>query len=163
MDMVFLTPFSDEIIKEFIDSSIQEQIAGFDLTVKEIMKVHNGGILDFDNTTRHIPEHETIKTENNTWKLPPGGYLVKYNEIVNVPLDAVGIVLPRSSLMRCGGTLCSAVWDPGYNGRGVGLLIIFTKMEIHKNARIAQIIFIKTQEKTTKSYNGEYQNESIDE
>jgi len=161
--MVFLTPFPNEIIKEFIDSTVQEQIAGFDLTVKEITKVHNGGVLDFDNTNRKIPKHETLELENNIWKLQPGGYLVKYNEIVNVPLDAIGIVLPRSSLMRCGGTLCSAVWDPGYNGRGVGLLIIFTEMEIHKNARIAQIIFIKTQKKTTKSYVGEYQNENIEE
>ncbi len=161
--MVFLTPFPNEIIKEFIHSSTQEQIAGFDLTVKDIMKVHNGGSLDFDNTNRKIPEHETLESENDIWKLQPGGYLVKYNEIVNVPLDAIGIVLPRSSLMRCGGTLCSAVWDPGYNGRGVGLLIIFTEMKIHKNARIAQIIFIKTLEKTTKSYSGEYQNENIEE
>lgn len=160
--MVFLTPFPNESIKEAIDGSVQEQIAGFDLTVKEIMKIHNGGVLNFDNTNRKIPEHETLESENNVWKLHPGGYLVKYNEIVNIPLDAIGIVLPRSSLMRCGGTLCSAVWDPGYNGRGVGLLIIFTEMEIHKNARIAQIIFIKTQEKTTKSYAGEYQNENIE-
>jgi dUTP pyrophosphatase len=160
--MVFLTPFPNEFIKEFIDNSIQEQIAGFDLTVKEIMKVHNGGSLDFDNTNRKIPKHETLESKENIWKLHPGGYLVKYNEIVNVPSDAIGIVLPRSSLMRCGGTLCSAVWDPGYNGRGVGLLILFTEMEIHKNARIAQIVFIKTQEKTKKSYSGEYQNENIE-
>ena len=161
--MVFLTPFPNETIKEFIDSSIQEQIAGFDLTVKEILKVHDGGSLDFDNSNRQIPKHENLETENNAWKLQPGGYLVKYNEIVKVPLNAMGIVLPRSSLMRCGGTLCSAVWDPGYNGRGVGLLIIFTEMVIHKNARIAQIIFIKTQEKTSRSYSGEYQNENIEE
>ena len=161
--MVFLTPFSNDMIKDFIDNSVQEQIAGFDLTVREIMKVNDGGSLDFDNSNRQIPEHEILEIKNNSWKLQPGGYLVKYNEIVKVPLDAVGIVLPRSSLMRCGGTLCSAVWDPGYNGRGVGLLIIFTEIVIHKNARIAQIIFIKTQEKTKKSYAGEYQNENIDE
>ncbi|MBY9001062.1 MAG: deoxyuridine 5'-triphosphate nucleotidohydrolase [Candidatus Heimdallarchaeota archaeon] len=157
--MVFLPPFSNAIIKDFIDSDLQTQIAGFDLTIQDIMKLSDGGIIDFDNSNRKIPDHEVIEPIENKWKLKPGGYLVKYNEIVVVPLDAVGIVLPRSSLMRSGGTLCSAVWDPGYKGRGIGLLITFAEITFHKSARIAQIMFIKTQKETEEGYSGKYQNE----
>lgn len=157
--MVFLPPFSNNIIKEYIDLELQTQIAGFDLTICDIMKLSNGGEIDFDNSSRKIPDHESIEPINNRWKLKPGGYIVKYNEIVEVPLDAVAIVLPRSSLMRTGGTLCSAIWDPGYKGRGIGLMITYAEITFHKNARIAQIMFIKTQEKTNKGYSGTYQNE----
>jgi len=160
--MVYLPPFPNEMISEYIDLEAQTQIAGFDLTVREIMKLEDGGILDFDNTHRHIPNHEKIEHQDEVWKLKPGGYLVRYNEIIEVPLDAVGIVLPRSSLMRCGGTLCSAVWDPGYKGRGVGLLILYAEVTLHKNTRIAQIIFIKTTKKIEEGYAGTYQKENVE-
>jgi len=140
-----LPPFSSKIIKEHINKEAQEQIAGFDLTVRKIFEIGNDGSLDFDNSKRNIPEHKEISLREDFWELEPGGYLAQYNEIVEVPLNAIGLVFPRSSLMRCGGTLCSAVWDPGYKGRGVGLLIVYTKMKLYKNARIAQIIFLKTE------------------
>ena len=157
--MVFLPPFSNTIIKNYIDSDLQTQIAGFDLSIQDILKLSDGGVLDFDNSNRSIPDHEVLEPIDNKWKLKPGGYLVKYNEVVEVPMNTIGIVLPRSSLMRSGGTLCSAVWDPGYKGRGIGLLITYAEITFYRNARIAQIIFIKTEEKTEKGYSGKYQNE----
>ncbi|MHA1954238.1 MAG: deoxyuridine 5'-triphosphate nucleotidohydrolase [Candidatus Heimdallarchaeaceae archaeon] len=157
--MVFLTPFSKEIIQEYIDLETQTQIAGFDLSVRDIMQLEDGGVLDFDNSKRFIPQHESLEKIDDAWILKPGGYLVKYNEIVDVPYDAVGIVLPRSSVMRCGATLFSAVWDPGYKGRGIGLMVTYTEIKIYQNTRIAQIMFIKTTEKTKKGYSGDYQNE----
>ncbi|MCG3220292.1 MAG: deoxyuridine 5'-triphosphate nucleotidohydrolase [Candidatus Heimdallarchaeota archaeon] len=157
--MVFLPPFSKETIREYIDLKTQTQIAGFDLSVKEIMHFEDGGVLDFDNSKRIIPQHVSLEKKGDAWMLKPGGYLVRYNEIVEVPYDAVGIVLPRSSLMRCGATIFSAVWDPGYKGRGVGLMVTYAEIKIHQNTRIAQLMFIKTTEKTTKGYSGDYQNE----
>jgi dUTP pyrophosphatase len=157
--MVFLPPFSKELIQDYIDLETQTQIAGFDLTVKEIMQLEYGGVLDFDNSKRQIPKHKLLEKTDDIWSLKPGGYLVRYNEIIEVPNDAVGILLPRSSLMRCGATIFSAVWDPGYKGRGVGLMVSYAEIKIHQNTRIAQIMFIKTTEKTKKGYSGDYQNE----
>ena len=159
--MVFLPPFSDEIVKQYIDSDVQTQIAGFDLTIKELIELEDGGIVDFDNTKRKIPEHRVVQPKEGKWNIKPGGYLVKYNEVVEVPLNAVGLVLPRSSLMRSGATVCSAVWDPGYKGRGVGLFLVFANITLYQDARIAQIIFIETKTKTTEGYSGQYQNENI--
>ncbi len=161
--MVFLPPFSDTIVKEYIDSNTQSQIAGFDLSIKELIELQDGGIIDFDNTKRNIPEHKTIPPVDGKWEIKLGGYLVQYNEVVEVPLNAIGIVLPRSSLMRCGATVCSAVWDPGYKGRGVGLFLVYANITLHQNARIAQIVFIETKAKTTKGYSGKYQKENIKE
>lgn len=159
--MAMLPPYKDHIIKEYLDADIQTQIAGFDLTAKDILTLKEGGIIDFDNTERFIPEHETLESTDSKWILEPGGYLVRYNEIVEVPLDAIGIVLPRSTLMRIGATLCSAVWDPGYKGRGIGLLLVNAKITVYKDARIAQIVFIKTQKQLEEGYSGTYQNENV--
>ncbi|MBA7526930.1 dCTP deaminase, dUMP-forming [subsurface metagenome] len=158
--MVFLPPFSEEIFSEYINEEIQTQIAGFDLTTKEVMKLKKGGILDFDNNKRHIPEYKNINSKGNKWILKPGGYLIRYNEIIQIPKNSIGLVLPRSSLMRCGATLCSAVWDPGYKGRGIGLLIVTTKITLYENTRIAQIILIKTEKSVSEGYSGTYQNEN---
>ena len=159
--MAMLPPFKDSIIKDYIDADVQTQIAGFDLTAQDIMKLEDGGIIDFDNSNRQIPDHKEIEPIDNKWILKPGGYLVRYNEVIQVPLNAIGIVLPRSTLMRIGATLCSAVWDPGYKGRGIGLLIVNAKITVHVGARIAQIIFINTQDKLEKGYSGTYQNENV--
>ncbi len=159
--MVFLPPFSKNQISEYIYYNKQSQIAVFDLTVKDIIALESDGVLDFDNSKRFVPDHKIITPKDGKWILEPGGYLTRYNEIIEVPLSAIGIVLPRSSLMRIGGTICSALWDPGYKGRGIGLLIVYTRITIHQNARIAQIIFLKTLEESKNGYSGEYQNENI--
>ncbi len=159
--MVWLTPFPKGIVKEYIDIKKQTQSAGFDLTVREILRIKDGGILDFDNGQRVIPEYEPLPSHSNIWELTADAYIVRYNEIISVPSDSVAIILPRSSLMRMGATIYSALWDPGYNGRGIGLLHVTKKISVHKNARIAQIIFIRTEGKAAQEYAGQYQNEGI--
>ncbi|MEA2071822.1 MAG: deoxyuridine 5'-triphosphate nucleotidohydrolase [Asgard group archaeon] len=148
-----------EVIDEAINFSKQSQINGFDLTIKEIAKIQGKGVIDFDNSKRFIPEHKPLSfTADNYWDLEEGSYIIRYNEIVSVPKTAVGIIQPRSSLLRMGGTIIGAWWDSGYSGRGQGLLVVTHPLRIFQNARIAQIVFIKTH-KVTKGYEGQYQNE----
>ncbi len=167
-------------IENFINAQIQLQGAGIDLTAGEIEKFTSGGSIDFSNSKRRLPATEKVEwiqqsggyelmeeaeAEHVPFEgfvdLAQGGYLVRYNEIVEVPVGAVGIILPRSSLMRCGATLYSAVWDPGYKGRGQGLLNVLNPIRLYKNARIGQIFFIRLEEPTSRLYKGKYQNESI--
>ncbi|MBD3189365.1 MAG: deoxyuridine 5'-triphosphate nucleotidohydrolase [Candidatus Heimdallarchaeota archaeon] len=145
------------LIEDAIDLSKQAQINGVDLTVKEIFAISGEGVIDFDNSKRVIPDHKPLDlTEDNYWKLQPGSYIVRYNEIVKVPLNALGILLPRSSLLRMGATIVGAWWDSGYQGRGQGLLIIGHPIKIYQNARIAQIVFLRSKP-VKKGYSGQYQ------
>lgn len=84
-------------------------------------------------------------------------YLVRYNEIIKVPVDAIGLVIQRSTLMRGLGLLLSSVWDSGYEGRGVGIMMVPRNTVIHKFARVGQIIFIKAL--SSKLYDGTYNKE----
>lgn len=94
--------------------------------------------------------------------LAEGAYKVIYNEAVSMPRDCIALAFPRSSLLRCGAFMHCAVWDPGYNGRGESLLIVSNPhgMRLAKNARLAQLIFIKLSKKPTGLYRGKYLSEN---
>ncbi len=136
----------------------QIQPAGVDLTVDKIWKINDAGELDFSNDNRKIPAGEEMPFTAPV-HLEPGAYIVRYGQEISIPDDCIGIVLPRSSLMRMGATLISALWDPGYLGRGKGLLHIMNVhgVVLHPNARIGQLIFIKGRPGDT--YDGAYLNE----
>jgi len=155
--MVFIPPFPENTVTKLLNSDIQLQMAGVDLTVSNVFSIPDGGTIDFSNEKRVIPSYDEIKRDDNYWQLEAGSYIVRFTEVINIPLNAVGIILPRSSLLRIGATIYSALWDPGYKGRGIGLLQSFVKIKILENARIAQLILIKTDQTAHKTYNGVYQ------
>ena len=151
-------------VKGLIDSKKQVQINGIDLTLRDIYEFESSGVLAFENKQRILPKIKPLKTKrkdsNQLWKLLKSGYLVRYNEVISVPLDACGFVLPRSSLMRMGATLHTALWDSGYTGRGLGILQVHNPhgVILQRNARIGQFILIQT--KLVKSgYKGTYHGE----
>jgi dUTP pyrophosphatase len=70
---------------------------------------------------------------------------------------------PRSSLLRCGVTIGTAVWDAGYSGRSQSLLVVHHPkgFTIQKDARLTQLVFL-TLSNDTEGYHGAYQRENID-
>lgn len=149
-----------EIISEEIDFDKQKQVNGFDLSVQEIYSIVGEGAIDFDNSKRILPEYHPLEIiDDEYWQLTPGSYVIRYNEIVSVPLNAVGIIQPRSTLLRMGAHVVGAWWDSGYSGRGQGLLITTQNIKVYKNARVAQIVFILSR-KVQTGYEGKYQNEA---
>ncbi|MCX8163696.1 MAG: deoxyuridine 5'-triphosphate nucleotidohydrolase, partial [Candidatus Micrarchaeota archaeon] len=85
-----------------------------------------------------------------------------FNEIVNVPKDAIAIAQSRSSLLRAAAAVFNAVWDPGYSGRSEALLVVFNNkgLVLYKNAKIVQLVFIKIEKEAKQLYEGKYQNEN---
>jgi deoxycytidine triphosphate deaminase len=152
-----------------LDAALQGQPAGFDLTCAQVTAFKGTGVLDFTNKNRRLPETkelawEAIRIEDQDVEqvqLDPGGYLVTYGEEISVPSDCAGLVLPRSSLMRMGATLHSALWDPGYSGRGQGLLTVHNPLTLHHRARIGQFVLIMLESAASKLYAGTYQGENL--
>lgn len=155
-----------KLVSNAVDISQQIQQCGIDLTVNNILKIDHHGSINFDNTNRKIPGNSVVpihlgeKGEESFWYLTEGYYIVKYNEQISLKDNVMGQVFPRSSLMRMGATIQSAVWDPGYVGKGMGLLIVSTPIRVYKNARIAQMIFHYVQP-TEKRYEGTFQLEGV--
>ena len=135
----------------------QIQPNGVDLTLEGVFEQTSAGRIGRDGKT--IGEREPIDAEDGWYRLPPGGYVVRYAETVRIPEDHVGFLLPRSSLLRNSCMLDTAVWDAGYEGRGEGLLEVHHEVELEAGARIAQLVLADAAHSGT--YDGDYQGEHV--
>ncbi len=148
---------------EWVLGSVTEalQPAGVDLTVAEVHRfTSSGSVL---KCGKRLSSTEQIEPVNGLWHLEPGPYKVVYSEIVKVPDDCIGILLPRSTLLRIGATIFTAVWDPGYVGRGEGLLLVLNPhgIDLEVGCRVGQLVFIKLTSKPHATYSGAYQFERV--
>lgn len=147
------------LVKNCLDAKKQVQQCGVDLTVGAIYALHGTGSLDFSNEKRKLPEYKEIATRHDAWQLKPGTYHAAMNEHIELPNNIAGLLLPRSSALTCGLEVHSALWDPGYKGRSFMHFSLTRPIVLHKNARIAQMIFFRLPE--TRAYEGAYKGEDI--
>jgi dUTP pyrophosphatase len=148
------------LVTDMIDPEIQVSPNGVELTLHKVYTFKEAGTIDFTNKQRHIPPYDEVKPKNDQYSLNPGTYLVTYNETLHLPKDIVAIGRPRSSLLRSGVTIESAVWDAGYEGRSRGLLTVYNPLgfKVTQKARLLHLLFIRLQQET-QPYQGTYQGE----
>jgi dUTP pyrophosphatase len=152
-----------QFITEFIDLEKQLQPSGFDLSVGEVLAYEGGGSVDFSNEERVIAQGRPLKPNRDGWyKLGPGCYTIVYNEVVRMSLDLAAIARTRSTLLRNGASVGTAVWDPGYQGRSSSLLVVHNPhgMRLKRDARVVQLVFFRIGE-VKEGYRGAYQNERL--
>ncbi|HRZ19944.1 MAG TPA: deoxyuridine 5'-triphosphate nucleotidohydrolase, partial [Methanofastidiosum sp.] len=116
----------------------------------------------FSNEKRKLSETEKIEFVDNSIFLEKGSYKILYNEIVNIPPDIMALGRPRSTLLRCGANVGTAVWDRGYNGRSESLLTVenIKGIKVYKDARVLQLVFFRTLT-DEDLYKGIFLNENI--
>ncbi len=139
----------------------QIQPNGVDLTAEQIAEPIDAGRIATDGKTiadRQELAPTEVTGDRETFYLAPGAYVVRYGETVHIPDGHVGFIYPRSSLLRNGAMLYTAVWDAGYEGQGAGLLSVYSDLEIDRGARIGQLVLARAGHETT--YDGSYQGEA---
>lgn len=151
-----LTKKTPPLIENLEEKNIQP--SGVDLRIKCVYRMKNGGFIGIKG--RKTPDVESICDEiGKKFTLEPNEFvLVETMERVNIPNDLMAIILPRSSLFRCGVTIFTAVVDPGFEGTltfGMKNLSKFP-FNIEIGSRIGQIVFIEVKD-NVKLYNGKYQ------
>ena len=146
----------DEMISEFIDIDNQLTSNGFDITIKKLSLYMGAGTIDFDNTNRELPRYLNLTTYYK-YNLQYGIYLIDFNEYLKMPKDLVGIGYVRSTLLRCGVYVPSAIFDSGFCGYSQGMLIVNNNygINIMKNARVMQLVFM-TKKDDGSVYNGRW-------
>jgi dUTP pyrophosphatase len=154
--------------KGLINRSLQLQPCGLDLTLKRVLKPLSAGRLDLDNSQRRTPSTSVIpfqpskSSPNNrqldSLHLEPGVYLIEFNETVEVPLNKMGVLFPRSSLWRSCATFTAGVVDSGYRGVLGGQLSVLNPfgLDLVRDARMVQIVFGEMAG-PVEGYRGEYQ------
>jgi len=152
------------LIEGYINLEEQVQPNGVDLTLREVALLQSPGRIAVDESQRLVSDLAPLMFDGLDFiDLMAGAYIITYNEIVHLPKNIMALATPRSSLLRCGVTVNTAVWDAGYSGRSQSLMIVYNPQgfRLQRNARIVQLVFLKlTQE--TEGYQGVYQRENID-
>jgi len=152
------------LVEGILDTEEQMQPNGIDLTLKEIALFSSSGSIGFGNEARVLSGTSPLVFDGlGAVDLLPGCYLITYNEIVHLPNDIMALALPRSSLLRCGVSIHTAVWDAGYSGRSQSLMVVHHPygFRLYKNARIIQLIFFRLGHKADQGYKGIFQGENI--
>lgn len=138
---------------------------GVDVTAKDILWINGYGQILSDKTC--VPKYVPVPTQRfdgrEGWFLQEGTYIVELNEGVQFGPSDTGIFIQRSSLNRCGCSVVSSVWDPGFttqlgdtiNAPTLRLVVNNRNIFIEKNTRIAQLIIFENE--GTGLYDGQFQ------
>ncbi len=163
-DILKLLHHEPPLVEGYINLEEQVQPNGIDLTLREIALPQSSGRITVNNNQRLVSDLAPLVFDGLDFiDLIPGAYIITYNEIINLPRNIMALAMPRSSLLRCGVTVHTAVWDAGYSGRSQSLMVVYNLQgfRLQRNARIVQLVFFQlTQE--TEGYHGAYQGENID-
>ncbi len=161
LDLMKRTP---PLVEAAIDLEEQIQPNGIDLTVRDIALIASGGEIGSTAEERRLSNHSPLQFDALGFlNLPAGCYVVTYNEIINLPKNIIALGKPRSSLLRCGVNIGTAVWDAGYSGRSQSLMVVYNPygFRLRRNARVMQLVFFLLTRESVSGYEGIFQRENL--
>ena len=151
------------LVEGCVNLGEQVQPNGVDLTLREVALLQSSGRIAVENHQRLVSGLAPLVFDGLGFiDLPPGAYIITYNEVVHLPRSVMALARPRSSLLRCGVTVDTAVWDAGYSGRSQSLMVVYNPQgfRLQRNARVVQLIFFRLTGETG-GYQGVYLGENI--
>ena len=154
----------EPLVEGFLDLEEQLQPNGFDLTLREVLQFTSAGEMRPGTDPSALSTSRPLSFEaSGHLHLPMGAYIATLNEIVNLPLHIMALARPRSSLLRCGVALHTAVWDAGYRGRSQVLLTVYNNFgyRLARDARLLQMVFMYLARPVEKGYRGRFMGENV--
>ncbi|MSQ23342.1 MAG: deoxyuridine 5'-triphosphate nucleotidohydrolase [Chloroflexi bacterium] len=151
----------DPIVDRIRDVDAQLQPHGIDLTVEAVWQFAGRGAL---GPERRLPDRIRAVSSDGWYQLAPGSYVVTLYESIKLPEDLMALIFPRSTLLRCGGRLGTAVIDAGYQGQLEVLLSVENPfgLSLAAAATLCQVVFFPLSEKV-EGYQGFYQGKYLNE
>ena len=152
------------LVENYLSLEQQLQPNGFDLTLNSVSRFSSSGSMGAAPDDRELSSTEPLDFATGGWlELAPGPYLIDFNETVNLPLDVMALGRPRSSLLRSGVAIHTAVWDAGYRGRSQALMVVHQSAgyRVQKDARLLQLVFYRLAQPVSEGYQGRFQGENI--
>ena len=152
----------DALIADYLDLEHQLQPNGFDVTLRSVSRFSSAG--ELNETTTSLAAIEDLAWDaSGRLHLTHGPYLAVINERIDLPLNIMALMRPRSSLLRSGVALHTAVWDAGYRGRSQVMLTVYNPHGfcLSQNSRVGQLIFLGLDQVVLQGYEGFYQDENL--
>ena len=140
----------------------QIQPNAVDLTIDKVWSLEKGMFM-LDGDSKHsLPRravHPIVRQTdgNEFFRLKNGTYLVVFEQTVQMGPDEAGIVVCRSTLMRNGVWMTSALYDSGYRGHMHAGLTVAQGIEFifPRHERLAQFLCFEAE--ALRQYDGIYQ------
>jgi deoxycytidine triphosphate deaminase len=139
---------------------------GYDLTLHQVKQICSGNHKltqsgsDIDQSA-YIPVPLMINPHNEKeklWALAPGVYSITFHQGCSLPNNIKAEIVHRSSLLRMGVEIKSAVYDPGFKTEFMGaVMVVHNTVTIEYGSRVAQILMAETQ--LSEEYAGQFQGE----
>ena len=151
------------IVSDMVEASKQVQANGVDLTLASIESLTTGGRIGLTDEDRILADSMELTLNPEGYvHLEPGVYLARLNETVSLPPNVMALARPRSSMLRNGVSVHTAVWDAGYHGRSQVQVVVYNPagFTVSKDARIVQMVFLTLESDTDSPYAGLYQGEA---
>ena len=158
-----------QVLREVYSNHEEEsfQPSGLDLKLGKVYKISNEGVCGIVDGEKIIPNHIPLeKTEmydTMVWVIKPNTpYIFEVDRQVKIGDENAQFYLPRSTLLREGVNVYTALGDTGYNGR-LSFLVINHRLDdfvITEGERFAQLVdFQVTGVDSTDGYDGDHQEE----
>ena len=154
----------EPLVDGYLDLDAQLQPNGFDLTLREVLQFASAGGTGSVRGPSVLPQYEGIPFDSDGYlHLSAGAYLVTFNEVVGLPRHIMALARPRSSLLRSGVAIHTAVWDAGYRGRSQVLMTVYNPpgYRVAKGARLLQMVFMYLARPVEEGYVGRFQGENL--
>jgi deoxycytidine triphosphate deaminase len=142
-----------ERLEKLIHPPTQIHDYAVDLTVAQVYRVAGGGNLDFGGSEfaeapREPLEPQLVKPDDKYgwWELPPGTYIVRYNEAVDPGERGIAFIQPHER------TLLAGAYHPAFHfrGRREVLETLFIVGEggcrLKENSRISKLLIFEVVE-----------------
>lgn len=162
--LIELLSASPPLVEGMTNPGEQIQPNGIDLTLAKVALLSTQGRIGVSNQERVLSDVAPLWFDGlGDMELPAGSYLVTFNEAVHLPRNVMALGRTRSSLLRCGVSLHTAVWDAGYSGRSQSLMVVYNVngFRLKQNARLMQLVFFRLTEEVDEGYNGIFQGENL--
>jgi len=158
----------DEVMKvveanKDLSGKVKINPCGVDIGASSVERIEDASVAFIDGDRRELDtKTANCKPQGGMFVLRRGVYIIHLNVAVRIPVNAIGLSLPRSTLNRVGVIKSeTAVFDPGYEGFGVQTVYIPIKeLRIAENERWFQLM-VADAEKTGQIYEGRYQREGL--
>lgn len=148
------------LVEGMVDPDGQLQVNGIDLTVRSVAWIATIGQIGVSNADRVLPQPQELSWDPEGFThLAPGPYIATLNEVLHTPLDLTILLWPRSSLLRSGVAVHTAVVDAGYEGRLQVLLSVLNPhgFRLQQHARVVQMAVFTLVQPVQQGYQGVYQ------
>lgn len=150
------------LVEDLGDVERQLQPNGVDVRLDRVFKITSPELLGESDSLREPAAREEMAPDaDGWWDLHQGSYVITVRERVNLPADVMALARPRSTLLRSGVAIHTAVWDAGYTGRSEALLSVLNGrgFRVQRGARVMQLVFLRLEHPTHEGYRGKYQGE----